>query len=83
MDRVPNAQIRELCRVRKGLDESILWWFTYVGRDRIAKRFYVVECADSCSVGRSRKRWIDTVRECLKKRGLDVMQARRMVQDRS
>ena len=48
MDRVPNARIRELCGVRKGLDESIdegvLWWFGHIERmeiDRIAKRVYV------------------------------------------
>ena len=52
-------------------------------KDRIAKRIYVGELASSRSVGRSRKRWIDTVKECLKKRGLYVRQARRMVQDRS
>ena len=52
-------------------------------RDRIAKKFYVGECAGSRSVGRPRKRWIDTVKGCLKKRGLDVRQARRIVQDRS
>ena len=34
------------------------------------------------SVGRPQKRGIDTMKECLKKRGLDVRQARRMVQDR-
>ena len=52
MDRVPNGQIRELCRVRKGLDErideGILRWFGHVKRmerDRIAKRVYVGECA--------------------------------------
>ena len=47
MDRVPNAWIRELCRVRKGLDEriheGILRWFDHVKRmerDRIAKSLY-------------------------------------------
>ena len=84
MDRVPSARIRELCRVRKGIDERIdeviLRWFSHVERDRIT---YVRRCAGSRSVGRPLKRWIDTVKECLKKRGLDVMQARRMVQDRS
>ena len=50
--------------------------------DRIAKRVYVGECTGSRSVGRPRKRWIDTVKDCLKKRGLDVRQARRMVHDR-
>ena len=90
MDRISNARIRELCGVRKGLDErideSVLRWFGHVERmerDRIAKRVYVGECAGSRSVGRPRKRWIDTVKECLKKRGLDFRQAKRMVQDRN
>ena len=52
-------------------------------KNRIAKRIYVGECAGSRSVGRPRKRWIDTMKDFLKKRGLDVRQARRMVQDRS
>ena len=46
-------------------------------------RKYVVECAGSRSVGSPQKRLIDTMKECLKKRGLDVREARRMVQDRS
>ena len=76
--------------MRKRLDERIeegfLHWFGHlerVERDRIAKRVYVRECAGRLSVGKPRKRWIDTVKECLRKRGLDAMQARRMVQDRS
>ena len=44
MDRVLNSQIRELCGVKKGLDERIdgvLWWFSHMERmesDKIAKR---------------------------------------------
>ena len=45
MDRIPNAWIRELCRVKKGLDERIddgmLQWFIHVERMeryRITKR---------------------------------------------
>ena len=72
MDRVPNAQIRKLCGVTKGvnerIDEGVL---------------YVRECVGSCSLGRPRKRGIDTGKECLRKRGLDVRYARKMVQDRS
>ena len=90
MERVPNARIRELCRVKKYLDERIdagvLRWFGHVekmGNDRLAKRVYVGECAGSHSVGRPRKRWIDTMKDCLKKRGFDVRQARRMAQNRS
>ena len=51
--------------------------------DRIAKGVYVGKCADSHSMGRPIKRWIDTVKDCLKKRGLDIRQARRMVHDKS
>ena len=54
-----------------------------VERDWIAKRVYVGECAGSRSVSRPREKWIDTVKECLRKRGLDVRQARRMFEDRS
>ena len=52
-------------------------------KDKITKRVYVGECTGSHSVGRPWKRWIDTLKECLKKKGLDVRQAKRMVQDRS
>ena len=76
---------------KKGLDERIdegvLRCFGHVERrenDRIAKRVYVGECAGSRSVGRPWERWIDTVKECLKKRGWDIRQAtRRRVQDKS
>ena len=54
-----------------------------IENDRIAKRVYVGECASSRSVGRSRKTWIDTVKDCLKKRGLDNIQERIMMHDRS
>ena len=61
-------------------------WFSHVERmenDRITKRVYVGVCAGRCSVGRPQKRWIDIVRDCLQKRGLEVRQARRKVQDRN
>ena len=77
--------------MKKGVDEMIdegaLWWFGHVkkiDKERIAKRVYVGECVGSHSVGRGRNRWIDTVKNCLrKKRGLDVRQARRNAQDRN
>ena len=52
------------------IDEGVLRWFSQVERDRIGKRVYVGECAGSGSVGRAFKRWIDTMKECLRKRGL-------------
>ena len=73
MDIPPNAQIRELCGVTKGvdkrIDEGVLRWFGHVERlekDRIAKRVYVRECAGSRSMGKPRKRWIDTMKDCLR-----------------
>ena len=48
--------------------KGILRVFSHVERDRVGKRVYVGECAGSCSVGRPRKRWIDTMKECLKKK---------------
>ena len=67
---VPNARIRELCGVTKGVDERInegvLRWFGHVERmekDRIAKTVYIGDCAGSRSVGRPRKRWTDTVKD--------------------
>ena len=59
-------------------------WAMWRGwKDRITKRVSVGECAVSRSVGKARKRWINTMKECLGKRGLDVRQARRMVNGRS
>ena len=73
MDNAPNARIRELCGVTKGVDEKIdkgvLRWFGHMERmenDRISKRVYVGEFPSSCSMGRQRKKWIDTVKNCLK-----------------
>ena len=73
-------------RIDEKIYEGIIRWFGHaerIERDRITKRVYVGECAGSRSMGRPRKRWIDTVKESLKKRVLDVRQASKMVQDRS
>ena len=79
MDKVPNARIRKLCGGTKGvhekIDAGVLRWFGHVERmemDRIAERVYVWECASCCSVGRPRKKHINTVKDCLKKNGMDV-----------
>ena len=67
VDRGADARIRELYGVMKGMDErideGILRWFRYMERmerDRNVKRVYVGAYAGSRSVGRPRKRWIDT-----------------------
>ena len=76
---------RVVQRVDERIDEGVLKWFGHVERmeDRLAKRDYVGKCVNSHSVGKPHKRWIDTVKDCLRKRGLDVRQGRIMVQNRS
>ena len=62
----PNARIRELCEVMKRIEEGVLAWFGHVDRmenGNTAKRIYVGECAGSRSVGRPRKRCINTVKD--------------------
>ena len=87
MDKVPNARTREFCgvtkRVDERIDEGVLRWFDHVNRmekDRI-DRVDAGECAVTRSVGKPRRRWIDSVKDALRKRYLDVRQTRRMVQD--
>ena len=90
MDKFPNARIRELCRVTEAVDEGmyegVLRWFGHVERmesDWAAKRVYVGDYAGICSVGRARKRWIDTVKECLGKEVWMSGKAKGIVHDRS
>ena len=89
MDKILNAQIRDLCRVKvvvERINEGVLGCFSNMKRMenyRIAKRVYVGICVGCRSLGRLQKRWIDTMKGYLKKRGLDVRQARRLVHDRS
>ena len=67
------------------IEEVVFQWFCHVERmenDRFAKIF-AGECAGSNSVGRPQKRWIDTVKECLRKRSFDDRQAGRILQDMS
>ena len=47
----------------------------------LAKRVYVGVCADSHLVGRLQRRWNDSVNDCLKKKSLNVWQAKSMVYD--
>ena len=88
IDRVPNELIRKLRGVAKGVDEKtderVLCWFGHIERIekyKITKRMYVGEFVGSCLVGRSRKRWIDFVNDCLKNRDLNFGKTRRTFYD--
>ena len=58
--------MKGLMRVFSG--SSAMW------REWIAQLVYVEEYVGSHSVGRLQKRWIDNMKDCLRKRGLDVSQ---------
>ena len=64
------------------INESVLQWLGHMERmenNTISKRVYELECAGSRTVGKPRKGWIDTMKDCLKKRSLDVRQAKRVM----
>ena len=90
-NKVPNGRIRKLCgggmNGKDGrIDKGVFRWFGHVGRmenDRIVIRVYMGTCAYSCFSGRPRKRWNDTEKDCLKKRSLDIRQARKMMHGRN
>ena len=77
---VPNARIRELWEVTKGVDERLYESFPRrfghierIGRERIAKRAYVGECMCGKSFGRVTVDWLsEGVHE--KKGNLDIEQ---------
>ena len=69
-----------------GINECVQQWFSHMKRkekDRIAKRVYVGKCVGSCLVSRLQKRWINSLKDFLRKIGLDARQAKKMVQGRS
>ena len=45
------------------LSNSLAMWMERIENDKIAKRVHVGDCVSSCSVGRPRKRCIDTVND--------------------
>ena len=89
IDKMRNERIRELCGVKKGvnerINETILRWFGHLERmdeSRLVKRMYNGECVGKRPVGRPKKRWIDSVKECLNERNVNLVEARRMVCNR-
>src|SRR5678815_4204400 len=90
IDKMRNESIRELCGVKKGvnerINESMLRWFGHVERmngSRLVKRMYCGECVGNRPAGRTKKKWIESVNECLKERNVNLVEARRKVYNRS
>ena len=65
------------------IDENVLEWFENMekmGNCMDGERVYKEECVGFRQVGPLQKRCVDSVKECLKKRGVDVRQAKRTIQ---
>src|SRR5678816_1591708 len=89
INKIRNERIRELCGVKKGvnerINESTLRWFGHVERmndSRLVKRMYNGECVGNRPAGRPKK-WIESVKECLKERNESLAEARIKVHNRN
>src|SRR5678815_1751450 len=90
IDKIRNEGIRELCGVKKGVDErmneSTLRWFGHMERmndSRLVKRMYSGECVGNRPAGRPKEKWIESVKECLEERNVSLAEARRKMHNRS
>src|SRR5678815_5828185 len=88
IDKMRNERIRELCGVKKGvnkrINESMLRWFGHVERmngSRLVKRMYSGDCVGNRPAGRPKRKWIESVNECLKERNVSLAEARIKVHD--
>ena len=64
---MPNARVREFCGLKKGMGESIFLWFGHtegMENGKNAKR----ECKEESMESQPRKRWIDSLHDCLEKK---------------
>src|SRR5678815_2173447 len=89
IEKMRNERIRELCGVKKGvnerINESMLRWFGHVERmndSRLIKRMHNGECVGNRPAARPKK-WIELVKECLKERNESLAEARIRVHNRS
>src|SRR5678816_32877 len=90
IDKMRNERIRKLSGVKKGVNErinaSMLRWFGHVERmsdSRLVKRMYSGECAGNRPAWRPKKKWIESVKECLEERNVSLAEAIRKVHNRS
>ena len=70
--------------VLERIERNVLKWFGHVermGEERLVGRVYRANMEGNRGRGRPQRRWIDTVKDCLKKRGMDIREARRMLHD--
>ena len=68
------------------IDRGILRWFGHVermGDERLVKKVYESDTNGTRSRGRPRRRWMDEVQDCVRRKGLTIQEAKVSVQDRN
>jgi len=90
MDMISNVEIRRRCGKNVGvgerMDQGVLRWFGHVermGGERLVRRVYDSDARGMRGRGRPRKCWIDGTKEVMRRKGLDIQEARVCVQDRN
>merc|ERR1712002_1280818 len=72
--------------VSERMDQGVLRWFGHVermGNERLVKRVYDSEVRGVRRMGRPRKSWMNGVNETLKRKGLNIQEAKDSVPDRN
>src|SRR5678815_3227880 len=90
INKMRNEHIRELCCVKKGVNERIneitLRWIGHVERlddSQLVKRMYGGECTGNQPAGRPKKKWIESVKECLEEKNVSLEEAKRKVHNKN
>merc|ERR1712237_175669 len=83
MDRIANVEIRRRCGKTVGvgerMDQGVLRWFGHAERmegERLVRRVYDSDARGMRGRGRPRKCWIDGTKEVMRRKGLDIQEAR-------
>jgi len=85
MDRISNVEKRRKCGKTVALP-GVLRLFGHVERmegERLVRRVYDSDARGMRGRGRPRKCWIDGTKEVMRRKGLDIQEARVCVQDRN
>merc|ERR1712105_304859 len=90
MDRIANVEIRRRCGKTVGvgerMDQEVLRLFGHVEKmevERLVRRVYDSDARGMRGKGRPRKCWIDGTKEVMRRKGLDIQEARVCVQVRN
>ena len=89
LDKIPNKDIVEKCkkevRVGEKMSRALLRWYGHVERmeeDRLIKRVYEAKAEGKRDRGRPKKRWRESVKERVERKGLNMEEVKLLVENR-